>query len=277
MARNKKRKKNSAKEKLENQPQAKESKKKSSSSKESLEAEIAPKLPDTQEAKIPAVSQAKVSVRISTCVAGMFLTFIAGLYLGSFLPGIMTDMAANKTHPEVQNQIINQAAPEQVLTHKESIPKENSSSSLRTSESSVAEQSSDPIRHLEKDILAHPDDAKIWTELGNAYFDNNSYQKAISAYEQSLRIEPGNPDVLTDLGIMYRETKNYEKALECFRKASEINPTHINALFNEGVVLSADLGRNAEAIDAWKRVLAIHPDATSPEGRKIADMVRQLQ
>ena len=133
------------------------------------------------------------------------------------------------------------------------------------------------IQHLEKDVLSHPDDFKIWTELGNAYFDIHEPQNAIAAYEHSLKLAPFNPDVLTDLGIMYREIKNYDKALECFRKAQQQDPRHINAIFNEGVVLSSDLGRKTEAARAWTRILDIDPTASTPKGQKIADMVRQLQ
>lgn len=235
----------------------------------------------------PSQKRTKNLVRLSTCMSGMFLTFVLGLYLGSLVPGIMRGMeeekqlASQSLETAPASTLAQAAAPagqelagqeeklvsEQKLAHPEK-------SSIRNS---IPIEILEHIKHLEKDALSHPDDPRIWTELGNAYFDIHEPHNAISAYEHSLTLDHSNPDVLTDLGIMYREIKNYDKALDCFRKAYQQDPGHINAIFNEGVVLSADLGRKADAARVWTRILEIDPAAKTPDGQKIADMVRQLQ
>lgn len=219
-------------------------------------------------------------VRLSTCMAGMFLTFVLGLYLGSLLPGIIQGM-------EEEKHSASRALETRPAPAPPSAPEATAQKPVQEKSEAIAEQGSirhsipreilEHIRHLEKDAASHPDDSRIWTELGNAYFDIHEPRNAISAYEHSLSLAPSNPDVLTDLGIMYREIRNYDKALECFRQAQQQDPGHINAIFNEGVVLSSDLGRKTEAAQAWTRILAIDPAAATPDGQKIADMVRQLQ
>lgn len=224
----------------------------------------------------PAPRKASGLVRLSTCAAGMFLTFILGLYLGSFMPGIMSGMEREREAAEAAKPAPPAAESRQKPAAEKESPKPEAPLEAAAPAQPVSELARH-VAHLEREALSHPDDAGIWTELGNGYFDSREPQKAIAAYRHSLGIAPNNPDVWTDLGIMYREIKDFGQALECFRKASAQNPAHINALFNEGVVLSADLNRKDEAASVWKRILEINPEAATPNGHKIADLVRGLQ
>lgn len=218
-------------------------------------------------------------VRLSTCVAGMFMAFIFGIYLGSFIPGLIKGIEKDKvTVTESKISPTPQLADGAPLEAPKAVkPETDPVSSPQPAPPSIPQEIREHLRHLQKEAEANPQDANVWTELGNTYFDIQDPEKAIEAYGRSLALSPDNPDVLTDMGIMYREIKNYDKALECFRKASQINPSHINALFNAGVVLSSDLGKREEAARVWQKVLSIRPDATTPDGHKISDMVRQLQ
>lgn len=225
-------------------------------------------------------ANSKNLVRLSTCVAGMFLSFVFGIYLGSFLPGIISGMEEDQSLTDKAHTIQSAKLPENPMQMEKPMQiqsQDSATASVDPAIRTIPREIREHLDHLEKEALVNPQDARLWTELGNTYFDIQEPAKAIEAYGRSLAISPDNPDVLTDLGIMYREVKNYDKALECFRKASRINPSHINALFNEGVVLSADLGRKEEAASVWQKVLAIRPDATTPDGHKLSDMVRQLQ
>ena len=81
---------------------------------------------------------------------------------------------------------------------------------------------------------------------------------------------------MTDLGIMYRESGSPAEALNRFRQAQTIMPGHRNAIFNEGVVLYYDLGRREEAIRSWQRLVQLHPDATTPDGQPLSELLSQL-
>lgn len=133
------------------------------------------------------------------------------------------------------------------------------------------------IQDLEKQIASDPANRELFVKLGNACFDAHQHERAIQAYERALELSPDDPDVLTDLGIMYRETKAFEKALESFRKAQALNPKHSQSAFNEGIVLLYDLQRKDEALACWQRILADNPSAMAPNGRPLADLVKELQ
>lgn len=223
----------------------------------------------------PAKNIAFQGVHLSTCIAGMFLCLCLGLYLGSLLPDLMNGEqkpVAGKMPPLAENNNL----PRPQMPEKPGpnlIPEEAPAGMPKPAISSQLRQH---VSHLEEEATKNPRDAKLLADLGNAYFDTGQTSLAIAAYEKSLAVNPANPDVLTDLGIMYREEKKYDKALECFQKAAEINPGHLNALFNQGVVLGLDMHRPEGAKAAWNKVLELSPDARTPNGKKVSDLIRQL-
>lgn len=204
------------------------------------------------------------SVSAFTALAGMFLTLILGIYIGTLLPGISSGDHA----PRETAALPAPASPPPAMPVPAARPPETSG---------IPAEIAARIEHLEKDLTAAPGNAQAWIELGNLYFDVNNPPKAIAAYEKALDLQPDNADVLTDLGIMYRETEDFTRAVQCFRKAAALNPGHENALYNEGIVLSTDLHNKEEAIAAWEKLLRINPQAHAPDGTPLADMIRKLR
>lgn len=199
---------------------------------------------------------------LATTIAGMFLTFVLGLYLGTLYPGVKETLIADERGGAPM--------PANPATMPQPTPQMDAAPPLPPKISARLDE-------LNKLIAENPAKAEYWTEQGNLYFDANQVRQAIHAYEHSLELEPRNPDVLTDKGIMHREAGEYEKAVECFRKASAIDPGHANALFNEGVVLAMDLHRNTEAAQAWRKLLQIRPDMRAPDGKPISQMIDNLR
>lgn len=187
-------------------------------------------------------------VSLPTCLAGMFLTLVLGLYLGTLMPGV-TEAIHGHTVESTQK-----------------MPENGEEPGL-----------SAMINALSKKSQENPDSATDWINLGNVYFDANKPKRAIYAYEHALKLAPNNADALTDLGIMYREIGDFEQAIECFHKATAVNPQHENALYNEGVVYSQDLKQNVMAIKAWQRLLDLNPQARAPNGTPVATMIQELK
>lgn len=123
---------------------------------------------------------------------------------------------------------------------------------------------------------AQPDSASLWTKLGNLYFDTDQHGKAIEAYSKSLEIKPGDAHVLTDLGVMYRRYGNPEKAVEILDKAILAAPDHETARFNKGIVLYYDIKDKGAALLAWKGLVDMNPNARTPNGGLVKDMIREL-
>ena len=130
---------------------------------------------------------------------------------------------------------------------------------------------------MEEKAAKTPNDAAIWAQLGNTYFDAGFADRAITAYKKSLAINAGQPDVLTDMGIMLRQERKFQEALDAFRQAATLDPKHEQSRLNMGVVLLHDLNDKAGAIKAWQELLAINPNAQMPEGQSLALEVRTLQ
>jgi tetratricopeptide (TPR) repeat protein len=122
-----------------------------------------------------------------------------------------------------------------------------------------------------------PDDVAAWTQLGHLYFDTEQYQKAIQAYEKSLKLDHSRPDVWTDLGVMYRRVGNPTEAVTCFDRALAINARHEAALFNKGVVLMHDMKDTQAALKAWEKLVQVNPNAQTPDGRTVKSMLDQVR
>jgi hypothetical protein len=132
------------------------------------------------------------------------------------------------------------------------------------------------IAELENFLDQNPEDPEVWAELGHLFFDSHQFGKAIQAYQRSLAIDPDNPAVLTDMGVMYRRNGEPEKAVQAFDQAVAASPGFETALFNKGVVLMADLNDLEGAMAAWKELVSVNPDATTPNGEKVADIVTRM-
>lgn len=133
------------------------------------------------------------------------------------------------------------------------------------------------ISELEKYLEQNPEDARAWAKLGHLFFDTNQFDAAIRAYEKSLALAPENPGVITDLGVMYRRSGQPEKAIQAFDRAVAVSPGFETALFNKGVVLMADLNDLAGALAAWEALVEINPDAATPGGERVADVVERMK
>ncbi len=129
---------------------------------------------------------------------------------------------------------------------------------------------------LEQEVAADPGNLAAWIQLGHLFFDSSRYQQAIDAYQKALALDPDNADVWTDLGVMYRRTGKPGQAISAFDRAMAINPGHEQSRFNKGIVLRYDLNDRAGAIKAWEEVLAINPNATTPNGVPLRQAIKQL-
>lgn len=140
-----------------------------------------------------------------------------------------------------------------------------------------AAQMAAAITNLEATVTAKPDDFQSWVQLGHLYFDTDQADKAITAYETSLKYHSGDANLLTDLGVMYRRIKQPEKAIEWFEKAQALDQVHQPSRFNEGIVRFYDLKDTEGAIASWEELLKINPDAKAGNGQGMREFVEQVK
>ena len=143
----------------------------------------------------------------------------------------------------------------------------------------AAPHTADPVAlaNLENEAAVNPTNADGWITLGNFCFDHDLPQKAVNAYERALELSPMKIGVWSDLGVMYRRMEQFEKAVNAFGQAADLDPKHVTSRFNMGIVYLHDLNDKAGALKAWKQVLVIDPNAVSPTGQKVSELVSGLE
>lgn len=186
-------------------------------------------------------------VKKSTTIMCIALALCLGIFLGNLLTIMYTGQPAA--------QQVSASAPQQ------------------TQQPQISQSQTARILDLERMTRNEPDNVGAWQQLGNAYYDANRPENAITAYEKSLKLESKHPNVWTDLGTMYRRTGQYEKAIESYNKALEHNPTHRNALFNKGIVYFHDLNQKDKGIAVWEVLLKTNPTATTPQGKPLKEFI----
>jgi tetratricopeptide (TPR) repeat protein len=84
-------------------------------------------------------------------------------------------------------------------------------------------------------------------------------KKAISYYEQALKIDPEFAFAWDNMGICYRRLDNYDKALEAYQKSLEIDPEGLMPLQNIAIVYQYKR-EYSKAIEAYERLALIDKD-----------------
>lgn len=190
-------------------------------------------------------------------VLSLSLALVVGILAGSFLSQYMAQAPAQNT--------VRQAPQPQAQAQQQSQP------------APIPPETQQHIAELEKKVLQDGKNRDDWVHLGHLYFDTNQPKNAIAAYEHALALDRKDSNVLTDLGVMYRATGQYTKALACFEEAQAVTPGHLVSLYNKGVVLYFDLHRHDEGIASWQELVRLDPDARTPNGNPVTDLIRDAQ
>jgi tetratricopeptide (TPR) repeat protein len=106
--------------------------------------------------------------------------------------------------------------------------------------------------------------------MGNFYFYDKEYRKALSYYKEANTIEKQNALLEFDLAITYEKLGNLSKALYHFDQSLEFSPEGTDILFRCADI-SIKLKKNTEAIYYLKRILEFSPQEENAI-RKIVDI-----
>ena len=101
-----------------------------------------------------------------------------------------------------------------------------------------------------------PDNPLIYNNLGVLMMRMRRLSESRKAYERSQELEP-RPRTLGNLGTAYYLEGNYEKAVELFQKASEADGKSYLLWANYGAALDRLPKRKPEAIEAYKKAIAL--------------------
>jgi tetratricopeptide (TPR) repeat protein len=116
------------------------------------------------------------------------------------------------------------------------------------------------LGELQQAVDRDPENPELLTELGNAYYDREDWDRAIASYEKARRKAPKNPNLLSDLGAAYRNRGEFDLAVAFFQKARESDPAHWQSLLNWVLVEAFDRKDAVAAQHAFDELKTRYPD-----------------
>ena len=113
------------------------------------------------------------------------------------------------------------------------------------------------VESYEKAVLINPDLDYVYNNLGYSYILQEDFEKAIETFRKALTINGSNKRIHNNLGFAYMMTGRYNLAMAEF----ELGGDKASALYNIGRIYY-NKGMFGEAMDHYRRALAINPDLT---------------
>lgn len=123
------------------------------------------------------------------------------------------------------------------------------------------------VKDLTEQVNAKPKDAALHESLGTALFNlanaykesndqraNETFNKTIQVYNETLQLEPDSKETLGDLATAYFYTNQADLAISTVEKALKIDPNFVPALMNYGIYLANGRGDYENAIKQWQKV-----------------------
>lgn len=115
------------------------------------------------------------------------------------------------------------------------------------------------ISHFDETIRLNPNVISAYVNRGIAKAQLGEHEKAITDYSAALEFDPRNAGVFYNRGYSYRSLARTEEAIADFSEAIQIDPKHLQAYNNRGGAQS-DLGLNEEAITDFSEAIQIDPN-----------------
>lgn len=119
----------------------------------------------------------------------------------------------------------------------------------------------------QKVLEKEPGNAAIMLLIGNCYANRDQADKAMEWYNKIEFEKITDPTVLFNIGLSFAKQSKFEDALKYYKRSVEVQKDFLDGYYQLGLTY-LQLGKNAEAIDAFESYLKIDADS----GR--ADQVR---
>lgn len=133
----------------------------------------------------------------------------------------------------------------------------------------------DRIESLRAELQRDPESPRLWTALGNAYYDREDWDHAVEAYEKALRKAPRDANVLSDLGAALRNRGEFRRAIASFEKARRAESDHWQSLLNLVLVNAFDARDPQAAQRALDELKRRYPQI--PNTDRIQEQISRLR
>ncbi len=116
----------------------------------------------------------------------------------------------------------------------------------------------DAIVAFDQTIRFDPNNVFAYADRGLALRDLKRYEEAIAAFDQYIRLKPNDAEVYKNKGIALKELKRYEEAIAAFDQFIRLNPNDAEIYNNKGIALK-ELRQYNEAIQAYDQAIQLKP------------------
>jgi tetratricopeptide (TPR) repeat protein len=122
----------------------------------------------------------------------------------------------------------------------------------------------DTVRYLQIAVEMDPTYLPARINLSSAWILAGEYPKAIGVIDEILKFHRQNPEALSNKAIalyLFGKTNNIDtadQAIAILKEVSDKNPSFSDAVYNMASIQS-ERGRNATALETWKRFLKVEP------------------
>jgi tetratricopeptide (TPR) repeat protein len=76
------------------------------------------------------------------------------------------------------------------------------------------------------------------------YFLNKSYDDAIKAYDEAIRLDPNDADTRNNKGLALEFQGRYDEAIQAYDEAIKIDPSYETARYNKATLWMTKAMRN---------------------------------
>jgi tetratricopeptide (TPR) repeat protein len=112
---------------------------------------------------------------------------------------------------------------------------------------------------LGKIIAEYPEAYILYKNIGNTYFAEENYEKAIASYMQVYEKAPDRADVVAAIANAYNNMGKKDEAAAWYRKLTVGDVRDIDTAYNAGVTLY-NAGNPGEAVNFFKKSVEIDPN-----------------
>lgn len=130
------------------------------------------------------------------------------------------------------------------------------------------EKTAEAIDLLERILRQKKDVPEVYMALGEAYFNRQEIDKAISNFKRAQELQPNNERILYDLGLIYYKIDQLESAISSLEQAIKLNPHFSSAYYQLGLVFIKK-GDYSRAIEALEKFLQLEPEAKEASQVKV--------
>jgi len=108
-------------------------------------------------------------------------------------------------------------------------------------------------------IFLDPTNDGAFVNRGIAYRRIGDYERALSDYDQAIRLNPAAADAFNNRGNAYRELHEFDKAIGDYDEAIRLNPKYAHAYNNRGVIY-LEMGDPVRAAADFDEAIARDPE-----------------